>query len=53
MARYIADPDNDWTTTPAGVEKMAEFLHKVGRMKRLPASWKDVYMPEVRGLAGS
>ena len=53
MVRYVADPDNDWTTAPAGVEKMAEFLHKVGRLKHLPASWKDVYMPEVRDLAGS
>ena len=53
MARYISDPDNDWTTTPAGVEKMAEFLHKVGRLKHLPASWKDVYMPDVHALPGS
>ena len=53
MARYVADPDNDWTTAPAGVEKMAEFLHAVGRLKRLPASWKDIYMPEAHELVGS
>lgn len=53
MARYVADPDNDWTTTPAGVEKMAEFLHRVGRLKHLPSSWKQVYMPDVHSLPGS
>ena len=53
MARFVADPDNDWTTTPAGVERMAEFMHKVGRLRRAPSSWKAVYMPEAHGLAGS
>jgi hypothetical protein len=31
----------------------AGFMHKVGTMKRLPASWKDLYMPECAELAGS
>jgi NitT/TauT family transport system substrate-binding protein len=53
MAKMVADPDNDWTTTPAGVGKMTAFMHKVGRMRHLPASWKDLYMPEVHGLPGT
>jgi NitT/TauT family transport system substrate-binding protein len=53
MARMVADPDNDWTTTPAGVERMADFMQKTGRMRRTLTSWKQVYMPEVHGVAGS
>jgi NitT/TauT family transport system substrate-binding protein len=53
MARMVADADNEWTTTPRGVERFAEFMHKVGRMKHRPASWKDLYFPEVHALAGS
>lgn len=53
MARVVADPDNDWTTTPAGVERLLGFMHTVGRLKHVPGSWKDLYMPEVHGLAGS
>jgi NitT/TauT family transport system substrate-binding protein len=49
----VADPDNDWTTTPAGVERMADFMQKTGRMRRPLTSWKQVYMPEVHGVAGS
>jgi NitT/TauT family transport system substrate-binding protein len=53
MTRFISDPDNIWTTTPQQTMTFAGFMHKVGTMKRLPASWKDLYMPECHELAGS
>lgn len=53
MAKMIADPDNDWTTTPAQSMTFASFMHKVGRAKRVPASWKDLFMPEARDLTGT
>jgi sulfonate transport system substrate-binding protein len=53
MIKFIADPDNIWTTTPQQTMTFAGFMHKVGTMKRLPASWKDLYMPECQELAGS
>jgi NitT/TauT family transport system substrate-binding protein len=53
MTRFISDPDNIWTTTPQQTITIAGFMHKVGTMKRLPASWKDLYMPECHELAGS
>ena len=37
----------------AAVDEFATFMHKVGTMKRLPASWKDMYMPELHELKGS
>ena len=53
MTAIVADPDNDWTTVPAGVEKLTAFMVRVGRLKHRPKSWQDLYMPEVHGLAGS
>jgi NitT/TauT family transport system substrate-binding protein len=53
MTKFISDPDNIWTTVPQQTMTFAAFMHKVGTMKRLPASWKDLYMPECHDLAGS
>jgi NitT/TauT family transport system substrate-binding protein len=36
----ISDPDIDYTTAPANLMKHVAFMHKVGRLKHLPASWK-------------
>jgi NitT/TauT family transport system substrate-binding protein len=52
-ARMVADPDNVWTTTPQSSWQFAEFMHKVGTLRRLPASWKDMYLPPAQSLAGS
>src|SRR5579872_810850 len=53
LTRYISDRDNIWTTTPQQSMTFAGFMHRVGTMKRQPASWKDLYMPECHDLAGS
>jgi NitT/TauT family transport system substrate-binding protein len=53
MTRFISDPDNIWTTTPQQTMTFAGFMHKVGTMKRAPASWKDLYFSECHELAGS
>ena len=53
MAKMISDPDNAWTTTPQNAMRYVEFMHKVGTVKKLPADWKDMFMPESHGLAGS
>jgi NitT/TauT family transport system substrate-binding protein len=53
MVKFISDPDNVWTTAPQQTMTFANFMHKVGTMKRLPNSWKDLYMPESHELAGS
>jgi NitT/TauT family transport system substrate-binding protein len=53
LVAMIGDPDIDYTTTPANLMKHAEFMHKVGRLRRLPASWKDLFFPEAHDLNGS
>jgi NitT/TauT family transport system substrate-binding protein len=53
MAAMIADPDVEYTTTPAKLMVLVAFMHKVGRLKRRPESWKDMFFPEAHGLQGS
>lgn len=53
VAQMVADPDNDWTTTPAASMQFVDFLHKVGRLKRVPGSWKDLFLPDIHALPGS
>jgi sulfonate transport system substrate-binding protein len=53
MIKFISDPDNIWTTMPQQTMTFANFMHKVGTMKRVPDSWKDMYMPECHELAGT
>jgi len=38
---------------PQGFMKFAEFMVKTGALKTKPASWKDVFFPEVHGENGS
>ena len=53
MAAMIADPDVEYTTTPAKLMVLVDFMHKVGRLKRRPESWKDLFFPAAHGLQGS
>ena len=53
MTRMVSDPNNLWTTAPQNSMKYAEFMKSVGTMKRLPESWKELFMPECHELAGS
>jgi NitT/TauT family transport system substrate-binding protein len=53
LEKMVADPDVDYTSTPVAVMKIVEFMHKVGRIKKKPNSWKDMFFPEAHGLNGS
>jgi len=33
--------------------KYAEFMHDSGSLKNRPASWKDLFFPEIHGAPGS
>ena len=48
----ISAPDYAYTLTPQKVYKTAEFMNKIGTLKSKPASWKDLFFPEVHGLQG-
>jgi NitT/TauT family transport system substrate-binding protein len=53
IEKILNDPDNVFTTTPLGVMKYAEFMNKVGSIKEKPASWKDLFFPEIHDKQGS
>ena len=53
MTKMIVDPDNVWTTVPQKSMMFAAFMHKVGRLKHLPASWKEVFLANVQAGEGS
>ena len=53
LEKMVADPDVDYTTTPVSIMKIVDFMHKVGRIKKKPESWKDMFFPEAHGLNGS
>lgn len=53
VAGMIADPDIVWTTVPQRLMEFVAFLHKVGRLRHMPASWQHLMLPEGRSGAGS
>lgn len=53
LLKILQDPDVRYTMTPERTMKVARFMHKVGRIKTEPKSWKDMFFPDVAHLAGS
>jgi NitT/TauT family transport system substrate-binding protein len=41
------------STTPPGVEKFAEFVHRIGGIKVKPASRRDLFFADVHAQPGS
>jgi NitT/TauT family transport system substrate-binding protein len=44
--------DYAYTLTPQKVGQTADFMYKIGTIKSKPASWKDLFFPEVQDLPG-
>jgi NitT/TauT family transport system substrate-binding protein len=53
IAAILEDPRLIFTLTPHRVLRTAEFLHRTGRVKERPSSWKDLFFPEAHGHDGS
>ena len=53
VTKVVTGPGVEWTMTPAATMKFAKFMRRVGTIKREPASWKDMFFPEIAGLSGS
>ena len=51
--KMLTSPGVDYTLTPSGVMKYADFMYAHGLIKVKPTSWKDVFFPEVHDLPGS
>jgi sulfonate transport system substrate-binding protein len=53
LSDMIGDPDLGYTPAPAGIMRFAEFMQRIGRLKRVPQSWKDLFFPEAHDLPGN
>lgn len=53
LVAMIINPDIDYTTTPANIGTMVRFMYDTGRLKTLPGSWRDLFLPEAHGLKGT
>jgi NitT/TauT family transport system substrate-binding protein len=49
----LNDPHIKFTTTPENTMKYADFMHSIGSIKNRPATWKDLFFPEIHGAPGS
>jgi NitT/TauT family transport system substrate-binding protein len=49
----LNNPQIEFTMTPKNVMKYADFMAKSGSIKVKPASWKDLFFPNVHSLPGS
>jgi NitT/TauT family transport system substrate-binding protein len=53
IVAVLDDPDNKFTTAPQNVMTYANFMNDVGTLKARPASWQDLFFPEIHGVAGN
>jgi NitT/TauT family transport system substrate-binding protein len=51
--KILVHPDFVVTSTPQGIMKYSDFMHRVKSIRNLPSSWRDVYFPEIHGESGS
>lgn len=53
IVEVLNDAHIQFTTTPENVMKYADFMHAIGSIRNRPASWKDLFFPEIHGAPGS
>jgi NitT/TauT family transport system substrate-binding protein len=53
IQKMLDDPQVKYTTTPQNVLKYVDFMNQIGSIKAKPASWKDLFFPNVHNLPGS
>ncbi len=53
LADMIGDPDLAYKAAPAGVMRLADFMHRIGLLRHRPQTWRELFLPEARDLPGS
>jgi len=53
LVAMLENPKIAFRLAPSATYPVAEFLHRIGRIKNKPASWKDLFFPTAHGLPGS
>lgn len=49
----LAAPDLRFSIVPSNVEPIADFMARSGILKSKPATWKDMFFPEIHNESGS
>lgn len=52
VEKQLADPEFIFAMNPRKLVKLTDFMHAAGIIKAKPASWKELFFPEVHGEAG-
>ena len=53
LAAVLANPEIVFTTVPANTLRYAEFMHTIGSIANRPASWRELFFPEIHDRPGS
>ena len=53
ILKIINDPQIEYSLVPKNIMKMVDFMYKAGTIKVKPASWKELFFPNMHGVAGS
>ena len=53
IERLITDPEFSYAPEPENVMKIYSFMNKVGALKNMPATWRDLFFSEAHGLQGN
>lgn len=53
LSDMIGDPDLAYRAAPAGVQRLAGFMQRIGRLKHPPQRWQDLFVPAARDLPGN
>jgi len=53
IVAILDDPLVQFTMTPIGTMKFADFMYRIGALKNKPNSWQDYFFEEIHSLPGS
>jgi len=53
IVAMMSDPQVHYTLAPERILPYAQFMQQVGTLRNRPASWKDLFFPDIHDLPGS
>ena len=53
IEKLIGDSEFSFAPAPENVMKIYDFMRRVGALKNMPATWRDLFFPDIHGLNGS
>jgi NitT/TauT family transport system substrate-binding protein len=53
IEKIITDPEIQYSTTPQNILKYTDFMARVGTLKNKPATWQELFFPDLHDRAGS